>query len=175
MMFREFLEKEFSAENLDFLLKCREYQKLFQNEKKHFKKISRLAREIYDDFIAAEIAPKEINIEAQIRASTKAAVNETLKENTFSLAQKQIQTLIENDKYPRFLKSAEYQNLFQTVTLGSQSSIQSALPELPFTDSDSSSTPCQTGNEDTPLAPANRTLRSASALETMGSISTINE
>jgi hypothetical protein len=172
-MFRDFLEKEFSAENLDFLLKCREYQKLFENEKKNQKKISRLAKEIYDDFIAAEVAPKEINIEAQIRASTKAAVNETLKENTFSLAQKQIQTLIENDKYPRFLKSQEYQSL---VTLGSQTSIQSALPELPFTDSDGSTTPCQTGNEqDTPLAPANRTLRSASALETLGSISTINE
>ena len=105
----------------------------------------------------------------------KAAVNETLKENTFSLAQKQIQTLIENDKYPRFLKSTEYQTLLQHLTLGSQSSIQSALPELPFTDSDGSSTPCHTGNEDTPLAPANRTLRSASALETLGSISTINE
>uniref|UniRef100_A0AC34F7R9 RGS domain-containing protein n=1 Tax=Panagrolaimus sp. ES5 TaxID=591445 RepID=A0AC34F7R9_9BILA len=176
MIFREFLEKEFSAENLDFLLKCREYQKLFENEKKNSKKIARLAKEIYDDFVAAEIAPKEINIEAQIRASTKAAVNETLKENTFSLAQKQIQTLIENDKYPRFLKSQEYQNLLQSVMqIGSQCSIQSALPELPFTDSDSSSTPCHTGNEDTPLAPANRTLRSASALETLGSISTINE
>lgn len=174
VLFGEFLAKEYSKENLDFCLKCREYKKLFQNEKKNAKKIARLAKEIDDEFLC-DHAPNEVNLEASVKSATRAAKNDVLKSDTFSLAQNKIEQLIANDKYQRFLKSSEYQNLLQSVSLGSQSSIPPTVPEVPFIDSDGSTTPCQTSNDDTPLAPQYRTLRSASALETLGNIATIDE
>ncbi|KAE9547493.1 hypothetical protein FO519_009294 [Halicephalobus sp. NKZ332] len=172
ILFGEFLDKEYSRENLDFVLKCREYKKLFQNSKKNQKKIQKLAKDIFDNFLE-DGAPQEVNLESTVKAATKKAFKDELEENTFSLAQNKIEQLLDNDKFRRFLKSSTYISLLDTVTKGSQLSIQSANPDVQFTD-EVLTTPIAGGNEDTPIAPQNRTLRSSSAIEN-GSIHTITE
>ena len=172
ILFGEFLEKEYSRENLDFVLKCREYKKLFQNSKKNQKKIHKLAKEIFESFLE-DGAPQEVNLESTVKTATKKAFKEELEENTFSLAQNKIEQLLDNDKYRRFLKSSTYINLIDTVAKGSQLSIQSANADVQYTE-ESLATPIAAGNEDTPVAPQNRTLRAASAIEN-GSIHTIVE
>lgn len=172
ILFGEFLDKEYSRENLDFVLKCREYKKLFQHSKKNQKKIQKLAKEIFENFLE-DGAPQEVNLESTVKTATKKAFKDELEENTFSLAQNKIEQLLDNDKYRRFLKSSTYINLTDAVAKGSQLSIQSATPDVQYTE-ESLSTPVAVTNEDTPIAAQNRTLRASSAIEN-GSIHTIAE
>uniref|UniRef100_A0A7E4USM7 C2 domain-containing protein n=1 Tax=Panagrellus redivivus TaxID=6233 RepID=A0A7E4USM7_PANRE len=165
--FAPFLSKEFCLENLDFAVKCRQYKKLFRNQKKNKKEILRIGKEIYDEFLA-DNADRPVNLEASVRNATCAAYKEDLREDTFSLAQTKIEQLLANDKYNRFIQSNFYQDLINHLNGGSTMSVQSAHPELPMSSSDGESTPCATANEETPLAPNQgdrKTLRSVSAVD----------
>lgn len=170
-LFSEFLAKEYSTENLEFVLKCREYKKLFIDSKKNQKKIKKLADEIYENFLNGE----KLNLDCIVKAATIQAYNEKeLQEDTFSLAQIKIEHLLSTDKYGRFLQSPQVKNLMENAIKGSQISIQSANGEIHYSE-DVNTTPIVTqNNEDTPIAPQNRTLRSASAIEN-GTIQTITE
>lgn len=173
MLFGEFLDKEYSRENLDFVLKCREYKKLFSNSKKNQKKISKLGKEIFENYLE-DNASQEVNLESTVKAATKKAYKDGFEENTFSLAQNKIEQLLDNDKYGRFLQSSQYTNLIENISKGSQLSIQSANPDIPHNE-DLLTTPLASiHNDETPLAPQSRTLRSASAIEN-GVIQTIIE
>ncbi|NWU01774.1 RGS2 protein, partial [Urocynchramus pylzowi] len=102
--FRAFLKSEFCEENIEFWLACEDFKKT-----KSPQKLTLKAKKIYNDFIEKE-APKEINIDFQ----TKNMIAQNIQEAThtcFSVAQKRVYSLMENNSYPRFLESEFYQEL----------------------------------------------------------------
>uniref|UniRef100_A0A671VRP2 Regulator of G protein signaling 13 n=1 Tax=Sparus aurata TaxID=8175 RepID=A0A671VRP2_SPAAU len=96
--FRNFLKSEYSDENIEFWLTCEDYKKI----KSSFRMSSR-AKKIYEQFIKAE-SPKEVRLFENIAQPGP---------NCFDRAQSLIYGLMENDCYPRFLKSEIYQALLE--------------------------------------------------------------
>ncbi|XP_055074728.2 regulator of G-protein signaling 21 [Misgurnus anguillicaudatus] len=104
--FRSFLETEFSAENVDFWLACREYKKISPVKRPY------RAAEIYEEFLHP-MAQKEVNIDHHIRDKIKRSLaNPDL--TCFDEAEAHIYKLMEKDSCPRFLKSEAYQDLRNT-------------------------------------------------------------
>lgn len=102
--FTTFLSSEYSEENIAFYLACEDYRKT-----KSSSKLCSKARKIYEEFICSD-APREVNLDHETRNITlKNMEQPTL--SCFNLAQSKINTLMEKDCYPRFLKSAVYQEL----------------------------------------------------------------
>uniref|UniRef100_A0A8D0LAG6 RGS domain-containing protein n=1 Tax=Sphenodon punctatus TaxID=8508 RepID=A0A8D0LAG6_SPHPU len=107
--FREFLRTEFSEENMLFWMACedlkREANKSVIEEK---------ARLIYEDYISI-LSPKEVSLDSRVRE----VINRNMLEpsqHTFDDAQLQIYTLMHRDSYPRFMNSALYRELVQTLS-----------------------------------------------------------
>ena len=69
-----------------------------------------------------------MNLDADSKAATKAALESGAKPNMFSLAQGRIEQLLEKDSYRRFLKSESFQRLLSdgASTLSSVSTIKEA-------------------------------------------------
>lgn len=111
-LFRHFLQKEFSQENLEFYLECQRYKNLPRND---MKRLQKDFDQIYRRFISLD-GPKTVNLDSKIV--------KTIIENRhrpwpeiFSDAQKHVFDLMRNDSYPRFLQSTIYQNnLKQSLT-----------------------------------------------------------
>ncbi|CAG7836474.1 unnamed protein product, partial [Allacma fusca] len=102
-LFKAFLQREFSDENIEFWLAIEDFRKSRPN------KLGSKAQKIYNDFIVPQ-APKEVNLDAITReglVGKMAQPNQT----TFDQAQKRIQSLLEADAYIRFLKSDLYLEL----------------------------------------------------------------
>ncbi|XP_076308015.1 regulator of G-protein signaling 2-like isoform X2 [Tachypleus tridentatus] len=104
-LFRAFLSKEFSEENMEFWLACEEFKKSRIN------KPSSKAWKIYNDFIAVQ-APREVNIDSTTRNTIFNNLSNP-DHHSFDLAQKRIQGLMERDTYLRFLPSELYSELLQ--------------------------------------------------------------
>ncbi|XP_039695752.1 regulator of G-protein signaling 4 isoform X2 [Pteropus medius] len=102
--FRAFLQSEYSEENIDFWLSCEEFKKI-----KSPSKLSPRAEKIYREFVSAQ-APKEVNLDARTRAETSRGVREPTR-TCFDAAQRQVFQLLEEDCYPRFLRSRFYLEL----------------------------------------------------------------
>uniref|UniRef100_UPI00358E3369 uncharacterized protein n=1 Tax=Myxine glutinosa TaxID=7769 RepID=UPI00358E3369 len=102
--FLHFLKSEFSQENLEFWVACEEYKRL-----KSPTKLSLHAQRIYDEFVTTH-APKEVNLNSRARECTMAALCHPGPE-AFDLAQRCIYGLMEQDSYPRFLRSQLYLDL----------------------------------------------------------------
>ncbi|XP_060686149.1 regulator of G-protein signaling 4-like [Hemiscyllium ocellatum] len=102
--FTEFLQSEYSEENIMFWLACEEYRKC-----KSPAKLASKAKKIFNEYIAVE-APKEVNLESHIRDKTRKNILEPTS-SSFDEAQNKIQTLMQKDSYPRFLKSKIYLDL----------------------------------------------------------------
>ncbi|KAF4795744.1 regulator of G-protein signaling 19 [Turdus rufiventris] len=114
-VFREFLRTEYSEENMLFWLACEE---LKTECNKHT--IDEKARMIYEDYISI-LSPKEVSLDSRVRE----VINRKMQEpssHTFDDAQLQIYTLMHRDSYPRFLNSAIYKSLLQTVSHSSSES-----------------------------------------------------
>ncbi|KJH43166.1 regulator of G protein signaling domain protein [Dictyocaulus viviparus] len=109
-LFREFLKKEFSDENVDFWIECEEFRKMKEGKRATIQR----AHEIFKEYVAAA-APKEVNLDSDTRAATKAALESGCKSDTFSLAQSRIEQLMAKDPYRRFLKDHLYLNLVNGV------------------------------------------------------------
>ncbi|XP_042317192.1 regulator of G-protein signaling 18 isoform X2 [Sceloporus undulatus] len=80
---------------------CEDYKKCKDDSQLPLK-----AKTIYETFIEKE-APKEVNLDF----NTKACTSESMKHpilNTFDAAQNKIYALMEQDSYPRFLRSNLY-------------------------------------------------------------------
>ncbi|KTG31841.1 hypothetical protein cypCar_00024579 [Cyprinus carpio] len=107
--FTTFLASEYSEENIAFYLACEDYRNT-----KSSSKLCAKARKIYEEFIASD-APREVNLDHETRNITlKNMEQPTL--SCFNLAQSKINTLMEKDCYPRFLKSTVYQELITQHT-----------------------------------------------------------
>ncbi|XP_015210931.2 regulator of G-protein signaling 5-like isoform X2 [Lepisosteus oculatus] len=77
-------------------------------------KLDAMAKKIYEEFIESD-APREVNIDHETRNITKFnLVKPSI--SCFDLAQNKIYTLMEKDSYPRFLRSALYQDLIKKAT-----------------------------------------------------------
>ncbi|XP_021272394.1 regulator of G-protein signaling 19 isoform X1 [Numida meleagris] len=114
-VFREFLRTEYSEENMLFWLACEE---LKTECNKHT--IDEKARTIYEDYISI-LSPKEVSLDSRVRE----VINRKMQEpssHTFDDAQLQIYTLMHRDSYPRFLNSAIYKSLLQSVSRSSSES-----------------------------------------------------
>ncbi|XP_046461972.1 regulator of G-protein signaling 8-like [Daphnia pulex] len=107
-LYRAFLLREFSNENLEFWLAVEEYK----NSKPQ--KMAAKAQQIYNDFVAVQ-ASKEINLDTETRLITLNNVqSNTPDQHAFDRAQRRIQHMMERDSYPRFLQSRLFLELVQT-------------------------------------------------------------
>uniref|UniRef100_A0A8P4KFJ9 Regulator of G-protein signaling 1 n=1 Tax=Dicentrarchus labrax TaxID=13489 RepID=A0A8P4KFJ9_DICLA len=101
-----FLRTEYSEENLLFWLACKDYRKITNKTE-----MTLAAKRIYAEFVQVD-APRQINIDCV----TREEISENISQpgtNCFDRAQRQIYGLMENDCYPRFLKSEIYQSLLE--------------------------------------------------------------
>ncbi|XP_059197234.1 regulator of G-protein signaling 21-like [Centropristis striata] len=106
LVFEDFLRTEYSEENLLFWLACEDYKKITRETE-----MTSAAKRIYTEFVEVD-APRQINIDCV----TREEISENLSQpepNCFDRAQRLIYGLMENDCYPRFLKSEMYQALLE--------------------------------------------------------------
>ncbi|VDN60524.1 unnamed protein product [Dracunculus medinensis] len=111
LLFRTFLKGEFSDENVDFWIECEEFKKLKEGKKSTIQR----AHAIYNEYVA-EQSPKEVNLDSDTRAATKAALENGAKPNMFTLAQSRIEQLMAKDSYRRFLKSRLFLDLLNDTS-----------------------------------------------------------
>ncbi|NXX64481.1 RGS16 protein, partial [Spizella passerina] len=102
--FHTFLKTEFSEENLDFWLACEDFKKTRSKTK-----LASKANRIFEEFVQNE-APREVNIDHETREITRKNLSGATSA-CFNEAQAKTRTLMEKDSYPRFLKSASYQDM----------------------------------------------------------------
>ncbi|KAI9560929.1 hypothetical protein GHT06_011885 [Daphnia sinensis] len=107
-LYRAFLLREFSNENLEFWLAVEEYR----NSKPQ--KMAAKAQQIYNDFVAVQ-ASKEVNLDSETRLITLNNVqSNNPDQHAFDRAQRRIQHMMERDSYLRFLQSELFLELVQT-------------------------------------------------------------
>ncbi|XP_076000865.1 regulator of G-protein signaling 21-like [Genypterus blacodes] len=107
--FREFLKSEFCEENLDFWLVCQQFRALGSPEE-----LTQRATSIYEEFIQAE-SPRQVNLDFYIRNT----ISQDLQQPNplcFDAAQKKIYSLMENDSFPRFIRSDMYKALLSSAS-----------------------------------------------------------
>ncbi|XP_006871917.1 PREDICTED: regulator of G-protein signaling 20-like [Chrysochloris asiatica] len=107
--FREFLRTEFSEENMLFWMACEELKK-----EANTSMIEEKARIIYEDYISI-LSPKEVSLDSRVREVINRNMLEP-SEHIFDDAQLQIYTLMHRDSYPRFMNSALYKDLLQSLS-----------------------------------------------------------
>lgn len=107
--FRQFLRTEFSEENMLFWLACEEFRKETNKSM-----IEEKARVIYEDYISI-LSPKEVSLDSRVRETINRNMLEPTS-HTFDDAQLQIYTLMQRDSYPRYMNSAAYKNLLNTLS-----------------------------------------------------------
>lgn len=104
--FTRFLKTEFSEENIEFWTACEDYKK---NKTSHH--LLPTAKTIYDTFVRKD-APKEVNLDFHTKEFTaQNIIHPTL--NSFDAAQAKVYRLMEQDSYPRFLRSDMYLDLIK--------------------------------------------------------------
>ncbi|XP_021149969.1 regulator of G-protein signaling 18 isoform X1 [Columba livia] len=102
--FMKFLKTEFSEENIEFWIACEDYKK-----SKTAHELLPKAKTIYETFIQKD-APKEVNLDFQTKEVTSQNIEQPVI-TTFDAAQNTVYRLMEQDSYPRFLRSDLYLNL----------------------------------------------------------------
>lgn len=105
-MFRDFLKREYSEENILFWLACEDLK-----SENSVGNIEEKARLIYEEFISI-LSPKEVSLDSRVREIINKNMIKPTK-GTFEEAQLQIYTLMHRDSYPRFINSAMYRKLAQ--------------------------------------------------------------
>ncbi|XP_057372286.1 regulator of G-protein signaling 2-like [Daphnia carinata] len=109
-LYRAFLLREFSNENLEFWLAVEYYKNMKP------KKMAARAAQIYQDFVAVH-APKEVNLDAETRLITLTNVQSSqLDAHAFDRAQRRIQHMMERDSYLRFLQSGLFLELTESFS-----------------------------------------------------------
>lgn len=104
-LYHEFLQLEFSNENLEFWQAVEDYK----NSKP--KDMAAKAQQIYKDFLTVNQSSKkqQVNLDAETRSITLANIQcNNPDQHAFDRAQRRIQHMMERDSYQRFLKSEAY-------------------------------------------------------------------
>ncbi|NXR22301.1 RGS18 protein, partial [Cinclus mexicanus] len=104
--FTKFLKTEFSEENIEFWIACEDYKKI-----KNANELLPKAKAIFETFIQKD-APKEVNLDFHTKEVTSQSMGQPVR-STFEAAQSTVYRLMEQDSYPRFLRSAPYLGLLQ--------------------------------------------------------------
>ncbi|NXX49732.1 RGS18 protein, partial [Tricholaema leucomelas] len=104
--FTKFLKSEFSEENIEFWIACEDYKR-----SKTSCELLPKARTIYETFIQKD-APKEVNLDFQTKEVTSQNIRQPIL-TTFDAAQNTVYRLMEQDSYPRFLRSDPYLSLLK--------------------------------------------------------------
>ncbi|XP_028267538.1 axin-1 isoform X2 [Parambassis ranga] len=107
-LFRTFLKQEECADMLDFWFACSGFRKLEASEGREDKKV-KLAKAIYKKYILDNNGI----VSRQIKAATKSFIKDCVMKlhidsAMFDQAQTEIQTMMEENAYPLFLKSSIY-------------------------------------------------------------------
>lgn len=102
-VFQEFLQAQFSDENLRFWIEAEKY--LHMPEEDRMKR----AKSLYEDFVSS-ISPCEVSLDAFHRNQIEKEMSSAPK-NLFKEAQDYIYCLMYRDCFPRFLKSKLYKRL----------------------------------------------------------------
>ncbi|XP_029542893.1 regulator of G-protein signaling 21-like [Oncorhynchus nerka] len=102
--FRAFLRSEFSEENIEFWLACRDYRKTTSPADLFWK-----ATEIYQEFLHPQ-AQREINVDHHIHEKIKRSMKAPAL-CCFDEAVRHVYKLMESDSYSRFLRSDAYLGL----------------------------------------------------------------
>ncbi|MFT7802424.1 regulator of G-protein signaling 5-like [Arapaima gigas] len=105
--FRCFLCSEFSEENLEFWLACKDYRSTADSQ------LGAKAQGIYSQFINSQ-APQEVNLDSETRGAI-VQVLEDPRADAFDKAQQYIYTLMAKDSFPRFLRSSYFQQVLKTL------------------------------------------------------------
>ncbi|KAM8875205.1 regulator of G-protein signaling 8-like isoform 2-T2 [Spinachia spinachia] len=106
LLFEDFLRTEYSEENLLFWLACEDYKTITSQAEMRV-----AAKNIYEEFVQVD-APRQINIDCVTREEIRENLSQSVA-NCLDAAQRVIYRLMENDCYPRFLKSEMYQGLLE--------------------------------------------------------------
>ncbi|XP_063156233.1 regulator of G-protein signaling 13 [Candoia aspera] len=114
IIYKSYLKKEYSDENMEFWLACEKYKKILSQRKR----ISE-AQKLFKEYIEPQ-APKEINIDSPVREGITVKIQEPT-QSCFDEAQKIVYLHMERDSYPRFLSSEIYQSLIFTLSAQQQS------------------------------------------------------
>uniref|UniRef100_A0A674IQS6 RGS domain-containing protein n=1 Tax=Terrapene triunguis TaxID=2587831 RepID=A0A674IQS6_9SAUR len=123
--FQAFLKSEYSEENIEFWVSCKEYKKT-----KSPANLSPKARKIYNEFISVQ-ATREVNLDSCTwEVTSHNVLKPTL--SCFDEAQKKIFILMEKDSYRCFLKSRFYLDLVSppATTCGTQNHKRATSPAL---------------------------------------------
>ncbi|NXO96795.1 RGS18 protein, partial [Certhia brachydactyla] len=104
--FTNFLKTEFSEENIEFWMACEDYKK-----SKSAHELLPKAKTIFETFIQKD-APKEVNLDFQTKEATSRSLGQPVR-SSFDAAQSAVYRLMEQDSFPRFLRSAAYRGLLQ--------------------------------------------------------------
>ncbi|XP_062985910.1 regulator of G-protein signaling 20 [Elgaria multicarinata webbii] len=108
-VFREFLQSEFSDENILFWLACEDLK-----QESNDSIIQEKVKRIYEDYVSI-LSPKEVSLDSRVRELINRNMLEP-SQYSFDDAQLQIYTLMYRDSYPRFLNSAFYKDLLESVS-----------------------------------------------------------
>ncbi|XP_005396123.1 PREDICTED: regulator of G-protein signaling 20 [Chinchilla lanigera] len=106
--FRAFLRTEFSEENMLFWMACEELKKEASP-----RAAEERARVIYEDYISI-LSPREVSLDSRVREIINSNMGQP-SAHIFDDAQLQIYTLMLRDSYPRFMNSAVYKDLLQSL------------------------------------------------------------
>lgn len=103
--FESFCKSQFCHENVRFWQSCRDLKSV------PFPALEASIRLIYDEFLERG-SSSEVNISAAVLQEVERDLTEPSR-YAFTAAQKQIYQLMQNDIYPRFLKSTDYQEMLR--------------------------------------------------------------
>ncbi|XP_057314402.1 regulator of G-protein signaling rgs-2-like isoform X1 [Hydractinia symbiolongicarpus] len=101
--FQEFLQGQFSDENLRFWIEAEKYSNLDDDSRQ------KKAKTLYDEFVST-ISPCEVSLDAKHKNEIESNIKDAPK-NLFKSAQGYIYSLMYRDCFPRFLKSKSYRRL----------------------------------------------------------------
>jgi len=116
--FRKFLQKEFSAENLDFWLACKRLKSRPINE------VKRVVKEIYSEYLdETSSTTNMINIDSRVKENVETKIKKDSSDRyCFDDAQEHIYNLMKSDSYARFIKSDQYNSAKSASTASKRQS-----------------------------------------------------
>ncbi|XP_052261018.1 uncharacterized protein LOC127865158 isoform X8 [Dreissena polymorpha] len=121
-VFKEFLKKEFSEENIEFWQTCEDFKNIADASFRTVK-----AKEIYGKHVAMH-SPDPVNIDSVLRREIESRL-EKPSHQLFNAAQLHIYQLMKQDSYGRFLKSDLYKSYVMTEMEGRPLQVPGPAPD----------------------------------------------